>query len=162
NIISLLPDNLISDFVLTAHCINRDSGTFNIQQAQFDNRQTAIMDAAIEQSEPILEKKAAVIASSYVNCVLHQGREIPSIIAALAGSPELEKIKHEYAKIFIEKCRITLTPYTKGGTITTASLWAMLGAAEVLSYAAANDDITATQAEKELFAVIVAMVERSL
>ncbi|CAM3957311.1 hypothetical protein [Xenorhabdus thuongxuanensis] len=120
------------------------------------------MDAAIEQSEPILEKKAAVIASSYVNCVLHQGREIPSIIAALAGSPELEKIKHEYAKIFIEKCRITLTPYTKGGTITTASLWAMLGAAEVLSYAAANDDITATQAEKELFAVIVAMVERSL
>ncbi|MBD2786623.1 TetR/AcrR family transcriptional regulator [Xenorhabdus sp. DI] len=138
------------------------SGLLAALYTEFDNRQTVIMDTAIQQSEPILEKKAAVIASSYINCVLLQGREIPSVIAALAGSPELEKIKREYARIFVEKCRVTLMPYTKGGKITAARLWAMLGAAEALSYAAANGDITATQAETELSAVIIAMVERSL
>ncbi|OTA21915.1 TetR family transcriptional regulator [Xenorhabdus beddingii] len=120
------------------------------------------MDTVIQQSEPTLKKKAAVIASSYINCVLLQGREIPSIIASLTGSPELEKIKLEYARIFVEKCRVILASHTKSGKITTASLWAMLGAAETLSYAAANGDITATQAETELYAIIIAMVERSL
>ncbi|CDM88728.1 Transcriptional Regulator, TetR family [Xenorhabdus bovienii] len=138
------------------------SGLLAALYIEFDNRQTIIMDTAIQQSEPILEKKAAVIASSYINCVLFQGREIPSIIAALAGSPELEKIKREYAKIFVEKCRVILVPYTQSGKMTAASLWAMLGAAETLSYAAANGDITATQAEIELSAIIIAMVERSL
>ncbi len=138
------------------------SGLLAALYTEFDNRQTIIMDTAIQQSEPILEKKAAVIASSYINCVLLQGREIPSIIAALAGSPELEKIKREYVRIFVEKCRITLMPYTKGEKITAARLWAMLGAAEALSYAAANGDITASEAETELFSAIIAMVKRSL
>ncbi|WP_099121614.1 TetR/AcrR family transcriptional regulator [Xenorhabdus sp. KK7.4] len=138
------------------------SGLLAALYTEFDNRQTIIMDTAIQQSEPTLEKKAAVIASSYINCVLLQGREIPSILAALAGSPELEKIKREYARIFVEKCRGILVPYTQSGKITTASLWAMLGAAETLSYAAANGDITETQAEIELSAIIIAMVERSL
>lgn len=138
------------------------SGLLAALYIEFDSNQTEIMDTAIQQSEPTLEKKAAVIASSYINCVLVQGREIPSIIAALAGSPELEKIKRAYARLFVEKCRITLMPYTKGGKITAARLWAMLGAAETLSYAAANGEITATEAETELFSVIIAMVERSL
>ncbi|MBD1226301.1 TetR/AcrR family transcriptional regulator [Xenorhabdus griffiniae] len=138
------------------------SGLLAALYIAFDSNQTEIMDIAIQQSEPTLEKKAAVIASTYINCVLVQGREIPSVIAALAGSPELEKIKREYARLFVEKCRITLMPYTKGGKITAARLWAMLGAAEALSYAAANGDITATEAETELFSVIIAMVERSL
>ncbi|MDX7985857.1 TetR/AcrR family transcriptional regulator [Xenorhabdus sp. 12] len=138
------------------------SGLLAALYTEFDNRQTAIIDAAIQQSEPVLEEKAAVIASSYIHCVLNQGREIPSIIAALAGSPELEKIKREYARIFIEKCEAILMPYTKGGKITAARLLAMLGAAEVLSYAAVNGDITASQAEIELAAVIIALVERSM
>jgi hypothetical protein len=37
----------------------------------------------------------------------------------------------------------------------------MLGAAEALSHAAAAGEITPVQAQEELFATIVAMVERS-
>ncbi len=58
---------------------------------EFDARQTALMDAALQTSEPTLASKAMVIASSYVDCVLLQGREIPGVIAALTSSPELEK-----------------------------------------------------------------------
>jgi AcrR family transcriptional regulator len=129
---------------------------------EYDTRQTALMDAALQASEPILAERAAVIASSYVDCVLSQGREIPGVSAALAGSPELEKIKRAYEVAFIEKCRIVLTPFAgAAGGIASAALWAMLGAAEALSYAAATGDITAAEAQDELFETIVAMVARS-
>jgi hypothetical protein len=46
-------------------------------------------------------------------------------------------------------------------TSGTASLRAMLGAAEALSHAAASGEISAEQAKDELVEVIVAMVDRS-
>jgi AcrR family transcriptional regulator len=128
---------------------------------EFDARQTALLDAALQTSEPTLASKAMVIASSYVDCVLLQGREIPGVIAALTSSPELEKIKREYEAIFMDKCRNALLPYAGTGVIAPASLRAMLGAAEALSHAAATGEITPVQAQDELFATIVAMVERS-
>ena len=128
---------------------------------EFDARQTALMDAALQTSEPTLASKAMVIASSYVDCVLLQGREIPGVIAALTSSPELEKIKREYEAIFMDKCRNDLLPFAGTGEIAPASLRAMLGAAEALSHAAAAGEITPVQAQEELFATIVAMVERS-
>ncbi|MBB3239811.1 AcrR family transcriptional regulator [Pseudomonas sp. Tn43] len=128
---------------------------------EFDARQTSLMDAALQTSEPTLASKATVIASSYVDCVLLQGREIPGVIAALTSSPELEKIKREYEAIFMDKCRSALLPFTGTGEIAPASLRAMLGAAEALSHAAAIGEITPVQAQDELFATIVGMVERS-
>ncbi|MGF6401220.1 AcrR family transcriptional regulator [Pseudomonas frederiksbergensis] len=128
---------------------------------EFDARQTALMDAALQTSEPTLASKAMVIASSYVDCVLLQGREIPGVIAALTSSPELEKIKREYEAIFMDKCRNALLPFAGTGEIAPASLRAMLGAAEALSHAAATGEITPVQAQEELFATIMAMVERS-
>lgn len=127
----------------------------------FDARQTALMDAALQTSARTLQSTAAVIASSYVDCVLLQGNEIPGVIAALASSPELEKIKREYEAIFMNKCLMALSPFTRGATVSPASLRAMLGAAEALSHAAAIGEITARQAQDELFETIIAMVERS-
>ncbi|WEX73890.1 TetR/AcrR family transcriptional regulator [Sinorhizobium numidicum] len=128
---------------------------------EFDSRQTELMDSALQASEPTLESRAAVIASSYVDCVLLQGREIPGVIAALAGSPELEKIKREYEVAFIEKCRVVLSPFAGADAIASPGLWGMLGAAEALSHAAATGEITAAQAQHELFQTILAMVARS-
>jgi AcrR family transcriptional regulator len=128
---------------------------------EFDERQTALMDAALQASQAALEDRAAVIASSYVECVLLQGREIPGVIAALASSPELEKIKRDYETAFMKKCRAALAPFARGGVIASAGLWAMLGAAEALSNAAATGEITAAQAQEELYETIMAMVARS-
>lgn len=146
--------------VVYDHFITRP-GLLAALYQDFDGRQTALMDAALEASEPTLASRASVIASSYVECVLLQGNEIPGVIAALASSPELEKIKAEYQAIFIEKCRSVLAPFAKGGQIAAAGLRAMLGAAEALSHAATTAEITSTEAQDELFATIVAMVERS-
>ena len=127
----------------------------------FDRRQTALMDAALANAEASLNGTATVIATAYVDCVLTQGNEIPGVIAALASTPELERIKREYEAIFLEKCRNVLSPFADGAEIGQAGLRAMLGAAEALSQAAATDEISAEQARDELLATIIAMVERA-
>ena len=127
----------------------------------FDMREYAIMEAALESSEASLAGKAGAIASSYVDCVLTQGREIPGVMAALAGSPELAAVKRDCDLIFLEKCRALLAPFAAGRTIPTAGLRAMLGAAEGLSHAAATQEIGADEAKRELFETISAMVARS-
>jgi AcrR family transcriptional regulator len=142
------------------HFITR-SGLLIALYRDFDARQAQVMDAAIAASEPTLPGKARGIASAYVDCVLTQGREIPGVIAALAGTPELERIKREYETVFMEKCRALLAPFTTGGTIPASGLRAMLGAAEALSNAAATGEIAAEEATAELYETILAMVERS-
>jgi AcrR family transcriptional regulator len=127
----------------------------------FDQRQGVVMDAALAASGPTLQDKAGVIAQAYVACVQTQGREIPGVIAALAGSPELARIKREYEAIFIEQCRTLLAPFARAGALPPAGLWGMLGAAEGLSYAAVNGDITPQQAQRELAEIIIAMVARA-
>lgn len=137
------------------------SGLLAALYQDFDARQTALMDAALEASEPTLQSRAEVIAASFVECVLLQGREIPGVIAALTSSPELERIKREYEAIFLAKCRTVLEPFAGTRAITQASLRAMLGAAEALSNAAATGEVSADEAKQELFVTIVAMVDRA-
>jgi len=127
----------------------------------YDVRQTAIIDSAIAATEPTLEAKAEVIASRYVACVLTQGREIPGVLAALDGSPELSAVKRHYQQAFIEKCRKILAPFSGPAGISTAALWALLGAADALAHAVVCGDIDQAQANQELCENILAMVRRS-
>ncbi|TWI50506.1 TetR family transcriptional regulator [Pseudomonas duriflava] len=136
------------------------SGLLAALYKDFDKRQTMLMDAALEASEPTLHSKASVIASSYIDCVLTQGREIPGVIAALASSPELEKTKREYEALFLNKCRKLFQPFLGAGYLSPASLRAMLGSAEALSNAATSGEITADEAKNELLELIIAMVKR--
>lgn len=127
----------------------------------FDVRQTALIDAAIATSKPSLKDKANVIATSYIECVLTQGRQMPDVLAALDGSPELAAVKRQYQHAFIAKCQRVLAPYAGPKGIAQASLWAMLGAADALSNAAVAADISEIQARDELREIILAMVKRS-
>lgn len=128
---------------------------------EFDDRQTALIDAALEASEKSLEARAMVIAESYVNCVVAQGRELPGVISALASSPELQLVKSECEAAFMEKCRLVLAPFAAQGRVGFAGLRAMLGAAEALSFAATAEEISAAEAKKELVHTIVDMVLRT-
>lgn len=126
---------------------------------EYDQRQTMLMDEALAGSPQQLDARASVIAACYVDCVLTQGREIPGVAAALAGSPELEQLKRGYNVSFIEKCRAILQPFT-AAPIPTAALWGLLGAAEALSGAAAANTISRQDAQAELLDVILAAVTR--
>lgn len=126
----------------------------------FDARQTALMDAALREGAADLASCARIIAGCYVECVLSQGREIPGVVAALAGSPEMERIKREYQTAFMAKCHGLLVPFAPDRKLPAAGLWALLGAAESLSYAAAAEAIQAAQATRSLTDLIIGIVER--
>lgn len=126
---------------------------------EYDARQNRSMDAALEASEATLAAKAAVIASTYLDCVLQQGSEIPGVSAALAASSELEKVKREYEAGWMEKCRAALAPFAGAGGIRASGLWGMLGAAEALSRAAATGGLPPAEARDELARTIIAMVD---
>lgn len=146
--------------VVYNHFTNR-SGLFAALYKEFDYRQTAQMDEIIRNTEPVLEQLASVIATSYIDCVLLQGREMPNVMAALTGTPELEQIRHDYTTAFTEKCRQLFAPFCGGQPLHDAALRAMLGSAEGLSYATIQGVITEQQAKDELFHVILSMVERN-
>lgn len=136
------------------------SGLFATLYTEFDRRQTALMDDIIRQTEPEPEKLANVIATSYIECVLLQGREMPSVMAALAGTPELEKIKQDYTIAFTARCRELFTPFCSNHPPGDAAILAMLGSAEGLSTAVVNGMITERQAKDELFQVIMSLLRR--
>lgn len=127
----------------------------------FDVRQGALIDAAIAAAAPVLDEKARVIAASYVDCVLAQGREIPGVLAALGGSPELAEVKRQYQRVFIAKCQEILAPFAGPQGISLAGLWGMLGAADALSHAAVSGDIGEEEARGELGRTILGLVKRS-
>ncbi|MFD4839134.1 TetR/AcrR family transcriptional regulator [Achromobacter sp. NPDC058515] len=137
------------------------NGLLAVLYQDFDLRQTAIIDAAIAASKPTLKDKAGAIASRYIECVSTQGREIPGVLAALNGSPELSAVKSQYQQAFLEKCQKILAPFAGPQGVSQASLWAMLGAADALSNAAVAGEITEAQARDELFQTILGMVRRS-
>ncbi len=134
------------------------NGLISALYLDFEARQTLIIDAAIAASAPTLPAMANVIASTYVDCVLAQGRELPGIVGALAGAPELELVRRECADAFHAKCRKVLAPFAPGGQLAALRVRAMLGAAEALSYAAVSNEITPAQAKTELLATIVLLV----
>ncbi|WP_024557250.1 TetR/AcrR family transcriptional regulator [Franconibacter pulveris 1160] len=136
------------------------SGLLAALYREYDERQTAKMNEALRNAEPKLETLAAVIADAYVACVLHQGREMPSVMAALSGTPELEKLRQDYAVAFTRQCREIFAPFCTSAPLTDAPLWAMFGAAESLCWAAAKAMITEQQARDELLKIIIAMVHR--
>ncbi|WEX13104.1 TetR/AcrR family transcriptional regulator [Pseudomonas fluorescens] len=143
--------------VVYDHFVTR-AGLLAALYEDFDGRQTQVFAEALDASSATLEERAGVIASCYVDCVLLQGREIPGVIAALSSSPELEALKRKYEAIFLDKCRAALAPF---GQVSQAGLRAMLGAAEALSHAAASGEIRREEAQQELLATILAMVNRS-
>lgn len=126
----------------------------------FDRRQNQLIEGAIAASGTTLSDKAQVIANSYLDCGLAEGREIPRVLAALNGSPELVQLKRQCQRGFLDKCREVLKPFAGPQALSMASLWAMLGAADALSQATIASEITHQQASEELYEIIMALVLR--
>ncbi len=122
----------------------------------FDQRQNAIIESAMKAAGASITDRAYVVASSYVDCVLTQGREIPDVLSALDSTPELAEVKRKYQHDFIEKFRGWFTE----ASLPQASMWGILGAADAISNAVVSGDITLQQGVAELQALIITLVER--
>lgn len=126
----------------------------------FDERQHAALDAALETAPGDLNTVAQTIADAYVGCALSEGTELPGLIAALAGSPELERLRRDADQTFGSKCRKALLPFARSGEIPDAAIHAILGAADGVARAVIAGEISAEDAHAALAAAIEALVSR--
>lgn len=129
--------------------------------ADFDRRQTELMEAAMHAASPRLQQKAAVLAACYVDCVMTEGREIPELLSALSTSPELAAVKRHYQLDFIARCQQWFAPFSGENRIADAAMWGMLGAADAIAGAVVRGDISQAEGEQTLTAVILALVAGS-
>lgn len=136
------------------------SGLLAALYRDFDARQNRLLDIALNSSTKDLDALVAVVAQSYVDCVLAEGREIPGVLAALDGSPELASLKGQCQIDFMRKCRTALLPHASAAALSDAALWAMVGAAEMLSAAAVKGQISRDEACHELHDVISSLAQR--
>ncbi|MGW6330924.1 TetR/AcrR family transcriptional regulator [Nocardia rhamnosiphila] len=128
---------------------------------EFDDRQKVMLEEYRDAADETLEGRANAIANSYVGCALAQGRELVGVLAALEGSPELERVKRESEHAYFERCREMLAPFGSSGAPAQPSMTAIFGAAEALSHAAVTGTLTPDEARVELAALIVAVVGRT-
>jgi len=128
---------------------------------EFDERQSALLEQFLAVGDDSLHGRAEAIADSYVECALAQGRELTGVLAALEGSPELERVKRASEQAYVERCREILAPFSPADGIPPASLTAILGAADALSQAAASGALPSDHAKHELTRLIVTMTDRN-
>ncbi|MGW0161898.1 TetR/AcrR family transcriptional regulator [Mycobacterium sp. NPDC003323] len=129
--------------------------------AAFDERQHAALDAALSAAPGDLSTVAQTIADAYIGCAQSEGTELPGLVAALAGSPELDRIRREADQSFGGKCRVALLPFARNGEIPDAAIHAILGAADGVARAVIAGEISTEAAHAALATVIAALVERA-
>ncbi|MDA8447412.1 TetR/AcrR family transcriptional regulator [Paracidovorax valerianellae] len=136
------------------------TGLLGALYKEYDSRQNALLDESLKACTKSLSAVAEVIASSYVDCVMTMGTEMPGVVAALTGAPELEALKKEHEALFLEKCRHALEPFAKR-PLKLVALRAMLGTAEAVSFAALAGEVDPVDAQNEIYDAIQRIVGRA-
>lgn len=101
---------------------------------RIDAQQCQAADLALEAGAATLEQATQIIAESYVDCVLHIGKEYGTITAALATFPEAEEFlragRERYAQIYVSALgRFAALPPERSLVV----MLGVIGAAEALA-----------------------------
>ncbi|WP_286175160.1 TetR/AcrR family transcriptional regulator [Mycobacterium sp. DL99] len=122
---------------------------------EFEERQREMLDAALAGAGREARAVARVIADAYIDCCLAQGRELADVVAALAGSPTLSRLRQEAEDAYLATCREALAPFP--GRIDATGLSAVIGAGDALARDALADRISPANARNTLARVITAI-----
>lgn len=120
----------------------------------FNDRQTEALVAALAAAGRSLSARIAAISQAYVSCHLVEGVELPGVVDALTGDPELEARRRDAEQTYLDACRAALAGAGGGGELSPAAAVAFLGAAENLSRAALFGTIASPEAERTLGVVL--------
>ncbi|WP_430791624.1 TetR/AcrR family transcriptional regulator [Actinoplanes sp. G11-F43] len=124
---------------------------------EFEARQLKTLAAALAGAEPELPVVAGIVAGAYIDCCLAEGRELADVVAALAGSSALSRLRQEAEDAYLMQCRQALEPLA--GPIDAAGMHAIVGAGDALARGALTGRISTTRARATLTRVITAIAE---
>lgn len=124
---------------------------------EFDERQHAVLDAALLNAPAQLDAVAEIVAGSYLDCSAAEGAEMAGVVDALSGSPVLDELRRDSVRAYAGKCGAALAPFAPAGSVPEADLHAVVGAGDALARAVASDLTTATAARATLTRVILSL-----
>ncbi|GGP61237.1 TetR/AcrR family transcriptional regulator [Saccharothrix coeruleofusca] len=127
----------------------------------FDRRQIADLRAALERTPPDVRQRVEAIAAAHVACAVSQGVELGGVLAALVGTPELERARRESERHYLDLCRRAIHEADADADLDEAAAIAFLGAADALGQAAARGEIGPELARSTTAAVLRGLVGRA-
>lgn len=131
------------------------SGLLIALYEQINQRQITLLQAALEQAPPQLDRIASVIATAYMDCSTSVGPEWHAIAAALKGDDQMEVYQQSLNDRYVDFCAAALRPCC---TIDDATLRrrcvGMVGAAEAISREMARGRVTEATASADLASLI--------
>ncbi|MDP3854156.1 TetR/AcrR family transcriptional regulator [Phenylobacterium sp.] len=105
----------------------------------YDDLQAQATQAALASRARTLEDVVAILSAAYVDCVLTAGPEFGAIAAALSGAQEMEGFREALRDGYVDLYGQALSRFVDlPGPDGRAVLLGIIGAADALSYAAAN------------------------
>lgn len=131
------------------------SGVLAELYRSFEHRQREMLAAALQDAPDDLTAVSRVVAGAYIDCCLAEGRELADVVAALAGSSTLTRLRREAEEAYLDMCRSALEPLA--GPLDPAGLLAVIGAGDALARRALDGSITAEQARAALSRVVAAV-----
>lgn len=122
----------------------------------FDARQVEAVTVALAEQARTLEDAVAILSAAYVDCVLRAGPEFGAIASALAATEEMDDFRQALRDGYVELYRDALARFVafppRG---EHALLTGVIGAADVLSQAAAADRMSRAEAIDALTQIIL-------
>lgn len=121
----------------------------------FEQRQRGVLVDALRHADGGLDEVCEIVAGSYIDCWITEGREMAGIVAALAGSPELVALRREAESDYVAVCRGALEPFI--GLLPPAALQAVTGAGDALAREVLDGRLASAAARHTLTAVTSAI-----
>lgn len=99
-----------------------------------------------------------MVAAAFVDCAAAEGAEFPGVVGALAGSAELDAVRQEADREFLDRCRAALAPFASDGEVPDVAMHAILGAADGIARGVARGQTDAVAGRTALARVVAASV----
>ncbi|ATE54798.1 TetR family transcriptional regulator [Actinosynnema pretiosum] len=125
---------------------------------RFEERQLAVLRELLATAEGDLRSVAEQIADASVGCAVTEGEELPGVISALEGSPELRRVRQEADRRFSDACLEALLPHARADGLPAAAMPAILGAMGGVSRGLVAGECTPDEGREALREVIAALV----
>jgi AcrR family transcriptional regulator len=148
----------VSKPVVYDHFPSRSGLLLSLYQ-DFDQRHLADLHAAIARTPPDLRQRVEAIATAHIACVVSQGVELSGVVAALAGTPALEKARRESERRYVDICRQAIRSADGAADLGEEAAIAFIGAADALGHAAARGTIDPEVARSTITTVVLSLID---
>jgi AcrR family transcriptional regulator len=132
-------------------------GLLKALYVDYDERQHAAMQSAVEAGGDSLAAVARIVAEAYLDCVMTAGPEMAAITAALSASEDMETFRDSLRDGYLRQFHAAFSRFAKPAS--RAEYVAIFGACEALAQAATSGGVTRGAAIDALATIIVGTLQ---